>query len=108
MSRDYHKVQYMCIYSVILAEHFAPGFDRYMVSLCTPIAGPGWAVFDGKKLRGIREDGVPRSMDDYKGVLASGHVYYKPNVILPKFLCKLKTLLMSFRLYMPLAFNDCS
>lgn len=103
MSRDYHKVLYMCIYSVILAEHFAPGFDRYMVSLCSPIASIGWAVFDGKKLRGVWENGVPRSMDDYKD---SGHVYYKPNMSLPKFLCRLETILMSFRLHMPLAFNE--
>jgi|GEM_PF-1109278 len=106
MSRDYFKVQYMCIYSGILAEHFAPGFDRYMVSLRSPIAWPGWAALDGKKLRDIRKRGGPRSMEEYKGVLENDLVFYKPNVALPKFLCKLETLLMRFRPHMPLAFDE--
>jgi hypothetical protein len=98
MSRDYHKIQYMCLYSGILAEHFAPGFDRYMVSLRSPIALPGWAIFDGKKLRDIRKRGGPRSMEEYKGVIENDLVFYKPKVALPRFLCILETLLMSFRL----------
>ena len=106
MSRDYSKIQYMCIYSGILAEHFAPGFDRYMVSLRSPIAWQGWAALDGKKLRTIRKRGGPRSMEEYKGVLENDLVFYKPNVALPKFLCKLETLLMSLRLHMPLAFDE--
>jgi len=106
MSRDYSKVQYMCIYSGILAEYFAPDFDRYMVSLRSPIAWPGWAALDGKKLRNIRKDGGPRSMEEYKDALEDGLVFYKPNVALPKFLCKLETFLMSFRLHMPLAIDE--
>jgi len=106
MSRDYSKILYMCIYSGILAEHFAPGFDRYMVSLRSPIAWPGWAALDGKKLRDIRKRGGPRSMEEYKDVLENGLVFYKPNVALPKFLCKLETLLISLRLHMPLAFDE--
>ncbi len=106
MSRDYSKVQYMCIYSGILAEYFAPGFDRYMVSLRSPIAWPGWAALDGKKLRDIRKRGGPRSMEDYKNVVENGFVFYKPNVSLPKPLCKMETLLMSFHLHMPLVFEE--
>jgi hypothetical protein len=105
-SRDYSKVQYMCIYSGILAEYFAPGFDRYMMSLRSPIAWPGWAAFDGKKLREIRKRSGQQSMEDYKEVLENGLVFYKPNVALPKFLCKLETFLISFRLHMPLAIDD--
>lgn len=106
MSRDYFKVQYMCIYSGILAEYFAPGFDRYMVSLRSSIAWPGWAALDGKKLRDIRKRGGPQSMEDYKDVLENNLVFYKPNVALPKFLCKLETLLMSFHLHMPLVIDE--
>ena len=106
MSRDHSKVLYMCIYSGVLAEHFAPGFDRYMMSLRSPIAWPGWAGIDGKKLRDIRKRGGPRSMEEYKGVLEDGLVFYKPNVALPKFLRKPETLLMSFRLHMPLVIDE--
>ncbi len=106
MSRDYNKIRYMCVYSGILAEYFAPGFDRYMVSLHSPIAWPGWAALDGKKLRTIRRRGGPLSMEDYKDVVEDNLIFYKPNVALPKFLCKLETLLMSFRLHIPMAVDD--
>ncbi len=105
-SRDYNKVMYMCIYSGILAEYFAPGFDRYMVSLRSPIAWPGWAALDGKKLRTIRKCSGPRSMKEYKDVVENNLLFYKSNISLPKFLCKLETLLVSFRLHMPLAFDE--
>ncbi len=106
MSRDYFKVQYMCIYSAILAEYFAPGFDRYMVSLRSPIAWPGWAALDGLKLSEIRMRGGPKSMEEYKGVLENDLVFYKPNISLPKLLCKIETYAMSFRLHVPLAINE--
>jgi hypothetical protein len=105
-SRDSSKVRYMCIYSGILAEYFAPGFDRYMVSLRSPIAWPGWCGLDGKKLRTIRTRSGPRSMEAYKGVVENDFVFYKPTVALPRFLGKLETLLMSVRLHMPLALDD--
>ena len=106
MSRDYSKIQYMCIYSGIMAEYFAPNFGRYIVSLRSPIAWPGWAALDGKKLRNIRKHGGPRSMKEYKDALEDGLVFYKPNVALPKFLCKLETFLISLRLHMPLAIDE--
>ncbi len=106
MSRDYRKIQYMCVYSGVLVEYFAPGFERYMMSLRSPIAWPGWAAFDGKKLRDLRKRKGPRSMEAYKDVLEDGLVFYKPYITLPKFLCKLGTLLMSFRLHMPLVFDE--
>jgi len=106
MSRDCRKVHYMCIYSGILAEYFAPGFDRYIVSLRSPIAWAGWATFDGKKLRNIRRRSGPLSMDDYTGVLENNLIFYKPNVALPKFLCKVDTFLISFRIHMSLAFEE--
>jgi hypothetical protein len=106
MSRDYRKIQYMTIYTGIVAEHFAPGFDRYMVSLRSPIAWAGWGAFDGRKLREIRMRDGSRSMGEYKGVLEDNLVFYRPNVTLPRFLCRLETLLMSLRLHMPLAFAE--
>lgn len=106
MSRDYNKIHYMCYFTAILAEYFAPDFDRYMLSLRTPIALPGWAAFDGKKMRSIRKRSSPLSMEDYKGVLENNLVFYKPNVALPKLLCKLETLLTSFRLHIPLGIDN--
>lgn len=96
----------MTVYSGILAEHFAPGFDRYMISLRSPIAWPGWAALDGRKLREIRERPGPRAMEEYKDVLENGFVFYVPNLKQPRFVSKIETLLTSFRLHMPLAFEQ--
>ena len=105
-SRDYGKVQYMTVYTGILAEYFAPEFEQYEVSLRSPIAWPGGAVFDGKKLKEIRERPGPRSMEEYKGVLENNLVFYRPNVPQLKLVSKIETLLTSFRLHMPLAFEQ--
>lgn len=105
-SRDQFKIHYMTVYTGILAEHFAPGFDRYMISLRSPIAWPGWAALDGKKLREIRERPGDRSMEEYKDVLENGFVFYVPNLKQPRLVSKIETLLTSFRLHMPLALEQ--
>jgi hypothetical protein len=106
MSRDFDKIRYMTVYSGIMAEHFAPGFDRYMISLRSPMAWPGWAALDGRKLKEIRERSGPRSMEEYKGVVQNGLVFYVPKTKQPKFIGKLETLLTSYRLHMPLALDE--
>lgn len=82
-SKDYFKVQYMCFYSAIMAEYFAPGFDRYFISLRSPMSLPGWAVFNGRKMREVRAGGGPVALENYKGALIGECVFYVPNIRLP-------------------------
>lgn len=104
-TRDYNKVQYLTFLSGVLSERFASGFDRYFISMRSPIAWTGWAAFDGQKLRRSRERG-PATFEDYKGVVQDNLIFYRPNFKLPRFLGRLDTFWQSLRLHMPLVFEQ--
>ncbi len=99
-SLDQGKVQYAAIQSGILAEHFAPGFDRYFISLRSPQAWTGWVAFDGQKIRELRLAGAS-DIEDYQGIVENNYVFYLPKFKLPQFLRKLNTILMSFAMHWP-------
>lgn len=98
-SRDYRKIHYSTFQSGILAERFAPGYERYFVSMRTPIALPGFASFDGGKLRDLRERDCP--LENYSGVLNDNLVFYAPHLRLPAFLGPLSTLASSVSVNLP-------
>ena len=104
-SRDYLKVAYSTFLSGILAERFAPGYDRYFFSFRSPKALPGWAAFDGKRLREIRNKGS-KTLTDYQGALENNLIFYTPKIRLPRVFGKLDTLSHVFRLQIPLALAD--
>jgi hypothetical protein len=105
-TRDYPKVQWSTIQSGLLAEYFAPGFDRYFFSLESPKAWRGWASFDGNKLRIARDAGSAR-LEDYCNSLESGLVFYVPQPVgLPRVLGRIDTLITSIRMQWPLALED--
>lgn len=100
-THDYGKVQYVVIQSGILAEYFAPGFDRYFISMRSPNNWTGWAGFDGKKIEAQRLTGT-NDIGGYQGIVESNLVFYLPKFKLPKILQKPHTLLLSLRLNWPL------
>jgi hypothetical protein len=104
-SRDYTKVQWSAIQSGILAEYFAPGYDRYFLSLKSSKAWHGWAAFDGLRLRQLRESGAD-DLADYSGVLEDNLVFYVPTPGMPRVIGKLDTLLTSYRINMPTAVDQ--
>ena len=104
-TRHVDKVRWSTIQTGILAEYFAPGFDRYFLSLRSPVAWPGWAAFDGQMLGRLREEGAS-SLDRYKGVLVDDLIFYVPQPALPPFLGKFDTFWQSFRINMPIAFQQ--
>ena len=104
-TRDYRKVQWSAITSGILAEAFAPGYDRYFLSLRSPVAWPGWAAFDGRKLRELREQGID-DISKYAGILEDTGVFYVAQPALPALVGKMETLYWSFRTHLPLAFQQ--
>ncbi|MDY6970436.1 MAG: hypothetical protein SVR08_17545, partial [Spirochaetota bacterium] len=79
-TKDYFKVQYSAYLTGVLSEQLAPFFDRYFISIRSPKSMPGWAAFDGQKLRKIREK-CPTSFNDYEGVCDL--VFYVPKGKLP-------------------------
>jgi hypothetical protein len=104
-SRDYYKVLYSTFLSGVLAEYFAPGYDRYFFSLRSRKALPSWAAFDGRKLLEIRNKDT-KTLADYQGALENNLVFYTPQPRLPRFLGVLDTFIQSFRIHWPLVLSD--
>ncbi|MEP7153226.1 MAG: hypothetical protein ABI856_16100 [Nitrospira sp.] len=104
-SRHYEKVHWSTIQSGILAEFFAPGHDRYFFSLRSRKAWPGWAAFDGKKLRNLREAGAV-DLSQYCGILENNLIFYVARPAMPAFFGKLDTFVKSFRLNMPIVMQQ--
>ena len=101
-SIHYGLVQLSVIQSGILAEFFAPGYDRYLLSLQSRQAWPGWAAFDGQKLKQLREVRVD-DMLQYRGVVESDFIFYVPWISIPRILGKLVVVLKILQLGIPLA-----
>ena len=101
-SRDKWKVFWSTVQSGILSESLAPGYDRYFFSLHSRKALQGWAAFDGKKLRDLRESGAD-TLSAYQGVLEDNLFYYEPRPRLPALLAKVDTYTTSFRITIPIA-----
>lgn len=106
-TRYYEKVLWSVVQSGILTEYFAPGYIRYFYQIRSQKAWPGWAAFDGEKLRKLRE-GEVRDLAQYAGTLENGILFYVPKWRMPAFLGKLDTIVTSFRLNWPLAIQEAS
>lgn len=105
-SRDIFKVQWSAFQSGVLAEYFAPGFDRYLLSLQSPKAWRGWAALDGNRLRTLREAGSEH-LENYRGVIEDGAVFYFPQPApLPRALGRIDTLFTSLKMHWPLAMDE--
>ena len=102
---DYRKVQLATFQSGILAERFAPGFDRYFFSMRSEGSCLGCAAFDGKKLRTLREQ-QSSSLEDYRDVIENNLVFYVPRFRLPTLIGRLETLAIAFRVHAPQAIAD--
>ena len=100
-SSDVAKIRWASLQSAVMAELFAPGYDRYFFPLRSAKALPGGAGFDGKELQRLREAGAAE-VADYATAFKEGGFFYVPIPALPRFLAKLDTLLHSFRLNWPL------
>lgn len=101
-SRDFLKIQWSAMQSGIMAEFFAPGYDRYFLSLRSPKAGPGWTAFDGKRLEQLRLADAS-DIAQYHGVVENNLVFCVPRLALPRALARIDTFAHSFRLNWPLA-----
>ena len=104
-TRHYKKVQWSAMQTGILAEFFAPGYDRYFLSLRSKQAWPGWAAFDGRKLRTLREM-EEDDLSQFKGVLVDDLIFYVAEPAMPDILGKIDTFVSSIRVHAPLAMRQ--
>lgn len=100
-SRDQMKVLWSAVQSAALAGSFAPGHARYFMSLHGSKSWPGWAVFDGTRLKHLRESGA-REVHEYTSAFADPGFFYTSKLPLPRLLGWFDTLCGSFRLHWPL------
>jgi len=113
-SGDMAKIRHSTICSGVFAEFFAPGYERYFISLRGPKALPGWAAFDGNKLLEARNK-FSQNIVDYSGILENNTVFYVPKNRVPEFLSRLDvfriasridTFFCSLKIHWPLALAD--
>jgi len=102
---DVTKVHYYAFFTAVLAEALAAGYIRYFISLRSSKALPGFAAFDGTRLKKIREsDSVETS--DYEGVLVDDLLMYVPKTRLPRILGRLDTYIEALKVNLPLAIME--
>jgi hypothetical protein len=104
-SYDKDKITMSSFQSGILAEYFAPGYDRYVVSIRSQKSWPGVAAFDGKKLLQLKKK-ADVCIEDYKGVIESDSIFLIPGFKMPRILSKIQTLYYGFKLHWPGAMAD--
>jgi hypothetical protein len=103
-TRDQSKVHWSAFQGGVLAEYFAPGYERYFFSLRSPKGWPGWAAFDGPKLREKREAGE-NELSRYADAIETGVIFFVNGFVLPQFLGRIETLWMSLRVNLPAALD---
>ncbi len=102
---DYRKVQMSTFQSGLLAEKSSPGYDRYFFSIRSENSLPGWASFDGIKLRQLRENKIG-NLNDYKDVIHDNLIFFVPRLKLPNFLYKIHSFILSFKVNWPIFIED--
>jgi len=75
------KLSWSAAQTGILGEYFAPGYDRYFLSFRRRGGAPGWAAFDGNKMRELRQAGAD-DISQYSSILDDSLLYI-PGPILP-------------------------
>ena len=102
---DYGKVQVSTFQTGILAERFAPGYDRYFFSIRSSSSWPGWAAFDGKKLHDLRNK-QNAILEDYEGAIQDDLIFYVPRIKTPRVIARVQNIMLSFKLQLPIAISD--
>lgn len=101
---DFRKIQWSALQTGILAERLVRGYDRYFLSFRSWKSLPGWASFEGNRLKSLRESGSS-DLEDYAGTLQELFYWHrKPKIF--NFLDSFGTLLYSFQATWPLAWHD--
>ena len=102
---DGGKVQVSIFQSGVLAERLAPGYDRYFISIHSDLSLPGWASFDGIKLRQLREKRAA-NLNDYMDAINDKLIFFIPKLKVPRIFNRIHTLFVSFILHWSIFIDD--
>jgi len=101
-SADFSTIQFSAIQTGILTEAFAPGYERYFVSIRGSSLGTGWAAFHGERLREHRA--VADDLTKYTDVLES--IAFLPLKNRPQWIRRIWNMYQAFRINWPYARRD--
>jgi hypothetical protein len=90
------KIMMSALKTAIMAEQFAPGYDRYFFSFDAPGLMPGCAGMSGKVLKQCRENNVD-TIEGYKGLFDKEVFMYIPKWKAPKFVRYLETIYFALK-----------
>lgn len=91
----------------LLAEYFAPGFDKYLVQFKGNGEDIGWITFDGGKLKRLREE-ESVNLPDYKEAIDNGPYFSKKRRKLPKIFTMVIGLVAGLKVNTPWVIDDIS
>jgi len=103
-TNDMRKIQLSLFQSGILAERFAPGYDRYFFSIITKHF-PGCASFNGARLKELRISNNC-NINDYISALNDKLIFYKPRIKLPDILHAIYSLYLSLKIHFLLLVDE--
>ncbi len=101
-SADFPTIQFSAIQTGILTEAFAPGYERYFVSIRGGTSGKGWAAFHGERLRDHRA--AADDLTKYTDVLES--IAFLPLKNRPPWMRRIWNMYQAFRINWPYARRD--
>jgi len=102
---DRSKLNYHVFRSAILAERFAPGYQRYFFRLDSKYSLLGWAGFDGSELNRLRTQNDSK-LQDYANALENGLIFFNPKIKLPRFVFRISTLLSVMKIIIPIKWRE--
>lgn len=87
---DKLKLLYYLFRSVIITEKYAPYFQRYFFRLESKYFLPGWADFDGQRLKELRENG-DIDLGDYGKAFMDKIIYFNTKIRIPRLFFKIQS-----------------
>jgi hypothetical protein len=83
---DLTSVNHFALRTAIMAEYFAPNYDRYFITFQSKHSElTGWGAYKGDILRKGR---IENKLESYKGVIDGDSLFFIPKYRLPKFFIK--------------------
>ncbi|MEQ8362021.1 MAG: hypothetical protein RH948_04075 [Cyclobacteriaceae bacterium] len=98
---DSSKVNWYCFFTAYWAEALTKGYERFFISLGSIHSLPGWAGFNGYKLKELRERDS-NDLNEYYGALENGFIMFVPRFKFPRLIYKLGSFRNAFLILLSL------